>query len=173
MFPSLLYVRDMSGVSGYMRRVGRVQASSSSLSSSTHSDASATSFSHHLSTSASTPTLWRLPLSRPQPTSSSSSKAKKVERMRLMKEERDGRRILKFWKNVLERCKERGVWLEDWEGVPVTFADLRRAKGVELGVCELACVRHHRGRLFLIFSLSLTRLFVVTTLSLRRLRSFG
>lgn len=49
--------------------------------------------------------------------------------MRLMKEERDGRRVLKFWKNVLERCKERGVWLEDWEGVSVTLGDLRRAEG--------------------------------------------
>ena len=129
-FPSLLYVRDMSGVSGYMRRVGRVPASSSSLLSSTYSDARlATSSSHHLSTSASTSTLWRLPLTRPRPTSSSSSKAKKAERMRLMKEERDGRRVLKFWKNVLERCKERGVWLEDWEGVSVTAGDLRRAEG--------------------------------------------
>ena len=49
--------------------------------------------------------------------------------MRLMKEERDGRCVLKFWKNVLERCKERGVWLEDWEGVSVTARDLRRAEG--------------------------------------------
>ena len=128
-FPSLLYVRDMSGVSGYMRRVGRVPASSSSLLSSTYSDAPATSSSHHLSTSASSSTLWRLPLTRTRPTSSSSSKAKKAERMRLMKEERDGRRVLKFWKNVLERCKERGVWLEDWEGVSVTLGDLKRAEG--------------------------------------------
>ena len=113
-FPSLLYVRDMSGVSGHMRRVGRVPASSSSLLPSTYSDAStATSSSHYLSTSASTSTLWRLPLTRTRPTSSSSSKAKKAERMRLVKEGRDGRRVLKFWKHVLERCKERGVCLED------------------------------------------------------------
>ena len=25
-----------------------------------------------------------------------------------MKEERDGRRVLKFWKNVLKQCKEGG-----------------------------------------------------------------
>ena len=61
-FPSLLYVRDMSGVNGYMRKVGRVPASSS-LMSSTHADARpTTSSSHHLSTSTSTSTLWRLPL---------------------------------------------------------------------------------------------------------------
>lgn len=125
-FPSLLYVRDMSGVSGFMRRVGRVPVvlSSSSLLA---SDFPATSSMQH---SALPSTSWRptLPLSRTRPTSSS-SKAKKAERMRLMKEERDGRRVLKFWKNVLERCRERGVWLEDWEGVSVTFGDLRRAEG--------------------------------------------
>ena len=31
-----------------------------------------------------------------------------------MKEERDGRRVLKFWKNVLERCKERGYGWSIW-----------------------------------------------------------
>lgn len=130
-FPSLLYVRDMSGVSGFMRRVGRVPAMASSSLLSMDSDAPST---HQLSTSASTSSMsiWRptnfLPRTRPT-SSSSSSKAKKAERMRLMKEERDGRRVLKFWKNVLERCKERGVWLEDWEGVSVTLGDLRRAEG--------------------------------------------
>ena len=53
--------------------------------------------------------------------------------MRLMKEERDGDRVLKFWKNFLEQCKERGVWLEDWEGFSVTAGDLRRAEGVGVG----------------------------------------
>ena len=46
-----------------------------------------------------------------------------------MKEERDGRRVLKFWKNVLKQCKEGVGWLEDWEGVSVTAGDLRRAEG--------------------------------------------
>ena len=128
-FPSLLYVRDMSGVSGYMRRMGRVPMGSSSslVLTSTHSDACLTTSSMRHSTSTST--SWRPTLSRTRPTSSTSSKAKKAERMRLMREERDGRRVLKFWKNVLERCRERGVWLEDWEGVSVTFGDLRRAGG--------------------------------------------
>jgi hypothetical protein len=127
-FPALLYVRDMSGVSGHMRRAGRVPlVSSSSLLSSMDSEACATTSSTHRSTSSWRPTL--LPVARTRPASSSSSKAKKAERMRLMKEERDGRRVLKFWKNVLERCRERGVWLEDWEGFSVTFGDLRRAEG--------------------------------------------
>jgi len=40
-------------------------------------------------------------------------------------------RILKFWGNVLGRCRERGVWLEDCNGVNVTKRDLQRA---ELGL---------------------------------------
>ena len=48
-------------------------------------------------------------------------------------------------------------------GCCVTLGDLSRADGVELGVCELACVRHHPHRLFVVFSLSLTWLFVVTS----------
>ena len=128
-FPSLLRVRGMSGVSGHIRRVGRVPASSSSLS--TYFDTClATSFTHHSrSTSASTSSSsWCVTLPQTQSTSSSSG-AKEMERMRLIKEERDGKCVLKFWKNVLERCSERGVSLEDWEGVGVTLGDLRRAGG--------------------------------------------
>ena len=44
---------------------------------------------------------------------------------------------------------------------------------MELGVCEVACVPHHPHRLFVVFSLSHTRLFVVTTLSLHHRRSIG
>jgi len=36
-------------------------------------------------------------------------------------------RVLKFWGRVLERCREREVWLEDWTGVNVTQRDLLRA----------------------------------------------
>ena len=38
-----------------------------------------------------------------------------------------GLKVLKFWERVLERCRERGVWLEDCNGVNVRLADLRRA----------------------------------------------
>ena len=100
------------GVSGYMRRVGRVPASSSSLLSSMQSDASMATSSSFINVSVNLD-IMAPPLSRTRPTSSSSSKAKKAERMRLVKEGRDGRRVLKFWKHVLERCKERGVCLED------------------------------------------------------------
>lgn len=36
-------------------------------------------------------------------------------------------RVLKFWGNVLERCREREVWLEDWTGMNITQRDLLRA----------------------------------------------
>jgi hypothetical protein len=35
-------------------------------------------------------------------------------------------RVIKFWGRVLERCREREVWLEDWTGVNVTQRDLLR-----------------------------------------------
>jgi len=38
-----------------------------------------------------------------------------------------GKRILKFWASVLERCHDRGVWLEDYRGFNVTSQDLRKA----------------------------------------------
>src|SRR5258705_540624 len=36
-------------------------------------------------------------------------------------------RVLKFWGRLLERCREREVWLEDWTGVNITQRDLLRA----------------------------------------------
>ncbi|KAI6108757.1 hypothetical protein EDD17DRAFT_869238 [Pisolithus thermaeus] len=36
-------------------------------------------------------------------------------------------RILKFWANVLARCEQRQVWLEDYRGVNITVRDLERA----------------------------------------------
>ncbi|KAI6102706.1 hypothetical protein EV401DRAFT_737493 [Pisolithus croceorrhizus] len=36
-------------------------------------------------------------------------------------------RILKFWANVLARCGQRQVWLEDYRGVNITVRDLKRA----------------------------------------------
>lgn len=47
-----------------------------------------------------------------------------------LREVQQGRRVLRFWMKVLKLCRERGVWLEDCEGVNVTMADLRRAAKV-------------------------------------------
>ncbi|KAJ6562771.1 hypothetical protein DFH09DRAFT_1159589 [Mycena vulgaris] len=37
-------------------------------------------------------------------------------------------RVVKFWEGVLGRCREEGVWLEDWRGWNVTGGCLRRAR---------------------------------------------
>jgi hypothetical protein len=34
---------------------------------------------------------------------------------------------MEFWAKVLGRCRDRGIWLEDWRGVNVTSRDLKRA----------------------------------------------
>lgn len=36
------------------------------------------------------------------------------------------KRVLAFWESVMDRCRERGVWLEDCNGVNVTKRDLLR-----------------------------------------------
>ncbi|KAJ7508831.1 hypothetical protein B0H11DRAFT_2431997 [Mycena galericulata] len=41
---------------------------------------------------------------------------------------REKERVVRFWEGVLGRCKEEGVWLEDWRGVNVTSGSLRRAR---------------------------------------------
>ncbi|KAJ7127246.1 hypothetical protein C8R43DRAFT_957926 [Mycena crocata] len=45
-------------------------------------------------------------------------------------------RVVRFWEGVLGRCKEEGVWLEDWRGWNVTGGSLRRAR-MGLGVGEV------------------------------------
>ncbi|KAJ7279715.1 hypothetical protein C8J57DRAFT_136916 [Mycena rebaudengoi] len=37
-------------------------------------------------------------------------------------------RVVRFWEGVLRRCKDEGVWLEDWRGWNVTAGSLRRAR---------------------------------------------
>jgi hypothetical protein len=36
-------------------------------------------------------------------------------------------RLIRFWSKVLKRCQERGVWLENWNGVNLTMRDMKRA----------------------------------------------
>lgn len=49
-----------------------------------------------------------------------------------------GKRVSRFWGNVLERCSDRGVWLEDCHGLNVTLRDLRKA---EAGVVDPAALK--------------------------------
>ncbi|KAJ7098500.1 hypothetical protein B0H15DRAFT_579883 [Mycena belliarum] len=41
---------------------------------------------------------------------------------------RGDERVVRFWEGVLGRCREEGVWLEDWRGWNVTGGALRRAR---------------------------------------------
>ena len=44
---------------------------------------------------------------------------------------RETKMVLRFWRKVLECCREGSVWMEDYRGVNVTMRDLRR---VEAGI---------------------------------------
>lgn len=44
------------------------------------------------------------------------------------RELQQGRRVLRLWMRIMEICKERGVWLENCEGVNVTVKMLLRAE---------------------------------------------
>ncbi|KAJ7133896.1 hypothetical protein C8R43DRAFT_640773 [Mycena crocata] len=50
-------------------------------------------------------------------------------------DQRERERVVRFWEGVLGRCKEEGVWLEDWRGWNVTGGSLRRVR-MQLGVGE-------------------------------------
>ncbi|KAJ7156721.1 hypothetical protein C8R46DRAFT_1226228 [Mycena filopes] len=41
---------------------------------------------------------------------------------------RERERVVGFWEGVLGRCKDEGVWLEDWRGWNVTGGSLRRTR---------------------------------------------
>ncbi|KAJ6514247.1 hypothetical protein C8R47DRAFT_1282084 [Mycena vitilis] len=45
------------------------------------------------------------------------------------KDQRERERVVRFWEGVLARCRDEGVWLEDWRGWNVTRGALMRARG--------------------------------------------
>ncbi|KAJ7624098.1 hypothetical protein DFH06DRAFT_756803 [Mycena polygramma] len=45
------------------------------------------------------------------------------------KDRRERERVVRFWEGVLARCRDEGVWLEDWRGWNVTRGALMRARG--------------------------------------------
>ncbi|CAA7268226.1 unnamed protein product [Cyclocybe aegerita] len=115
-FPSLLYVRDMSAASNMMRKTGRMGRLPSDPSP-------PTTFSpFELSTpTPSNPSLVKKLRCKPSQAQLNARQAEDA----LAKAQ--GKKVLRFWTAVLERCRERGVWLEDCHGVNVRMADLRRA----------------------------------------------
>ncbi|KAJ6559525.1 hypothetical protein B0H19DRAFT_878474, partial [Mycena capillaripes] len=45
-----------------------------------------------------------------------------------MRRGRERERVVRFWEGVLGRCRDEGVWLEDWRGWNVTSGGLRRTR---------------------------------------------
>jgi len=120
-FPSLLYVRDMSVESDVMRRSGRMGGPPSPFTS---------------NVSVSTPVA-SSSLLKPRKLLSRSSQAHlstlEVPHLLSLEDElalAQGQRVLRFWMAVLERCRVRGVWLEDWRGVNITMGELKRTSVV-------------------------------------------
>ncbi|KAG5641559.1 hypothetical protein DXG03_004772 [Asterophora parasitica] len=123
-FPALLYIRDMSWESDLMRR----------------GVASPRTVGLGASASGSAVGLVHVPERAPRKAGvggglrmlfgnrrkkEMSEAAAAAAAMRLSEETMQ---VLRFWQSVLERCREGGVWMEDFRGVNVTMRDLRRAE---------------------------------------------
>lgn len=120
-FPRLRYVRDLSPESALMRRQGRVSVGEWSGSS---SSPSISTVSSHVKTS-----LHAQLLLDPAHIHEQERRARESWDLR---EVQRGRRVLRFWMRVMHMARERGVWIEDCEGVNVTAGELRR--GAEGGI---------------------------------------
>ncbi|GLB36885.1 hypothetical protein LshimejAT787_0311720 [Lyophyllum shimeji] len=153
-FPALLYIRDMSWESDLMRR-GAAHFGGASAGAS----ASAVGVVHEAGPSSSRGTSVvgagenvanrRRAGSLGAFGSLFGTRGRKGNRRRGMSDVGAGdvseetRQVLRFWQAVLERCREGGVWMEDFRGVNVTMRDLRRAeagKGEGVGGLEFAVV---------------------------------
>ncbi|KAF9456304.1 hypothetical protein BDZ94DRAFT_1302630 [Collybia nuda] len=139
-FPSLLYVRDMSYGSDVLRRGGEEDLDSREVDffddecpgvgASGSRDSSGGggrigyggNFSTTTATTVATATR-RWPWARLDKPRSTSDLQQAARAHRVQ----DRLKVLRFWGAVLDRCREGGVWLEDWRGVNVTVGDLRRA----------------------------------------------
>ncbi|EAU93679.2 hypothetical protein CC1G_12277 [Coprinopsis cinerea okayama7 len=104
-------------------------ATSASTSMAQHSSSSAhpslTSSTHHPSSSqpsSSGPSSSSTPTPPPPADTRPSGR-----RLQLLQERQQGLRVLRFWMKVMRMFRERGVWLEDCDGMNVTVASLRRA----------------------------------------------
>ncbi|KAJ2922654.1 hypothetical protein H1R20_g14438, partial [Candolleomyces eurysporus] len=156
-FPGLLYVRDMSWESEEMRRRGWVGLGDSEKGRKRESFLPHSALQQGRRGSSSSGALGLDPgvgsTSRPIlgffnflriPSSScpSSSLPQDSDARRRAQEESErqhqafvrkrelqqGRRVLRLWMTIMEICKERGVWLENCEGVNVTVKMLLRAE---------------------------------------------
>ena len=133
-FPSLLYVRDMSVESDVMRRTGKMAGLDGelpvlalNLGSSLSAPAPALQPSSPQATSILNPRRLLLSGHGYGQTQGQGIPLSPQDQLALA----NGSLVLQFWMAVVDRCRERGVWLEDWRGVNVTKGELKR---VEAGV---------------------------------------
>ncbi|KAK7035903.1 hypothetical protein R3P38DRAFT_609827 [Favolaschia claudopus] len=120
-FPRLKYVRDLSEGSDELRR-GRVglRGGRSSASFAPSPPPSAAAFA----------AMGGMGISQLQ-----KKKLGKKAKREWERERRERGRVVGFWEGVLGRCREEGVWLEDWRGWNVTSGSLRRVRmGLGVGV---------------------------------------
>ncbi|KAJ3500838.1 hypothetical protein NMY22_g19127 [Coprinellus aureogranulatus] len=126
-FPSLRYVKDLSWESGVMRKgCGGTDTGcvSSSLVAGSGSHAQAESSLSGVRGFFRDVLRPLSPKHSPSP-SLSAREVREAELSRRLKVQQH-RRVLRFWMRVLEKCKARGVWLEDWEGWNITPGEVRR-----------------------------------------------
>ncbi|KAK6993009.1 hypothetical protein R3P38DRAFT_3407906 [Favolaschia claudopus] len=116
-FPRLKYVRDLSEGSDELRR-GRVglrgsYASSAAFAPPPPPSSAALAFAGGMG----------MGISQLQ-----KKKLGKKAKREWERERRERGRVVGFWEGVLGRCREEGVWLEDWRGWNVTSGSLRRVR---------------------------------------------
>ncbi|RXW19835.1 hypothetical protein EST38_g6019 [Candolleomyces aberdarensis] len=156
-FPGLLYVRDMSWESEEMRRRGWVGLGDSEKGRKRESFLPHSALQHGRRGSSSSGALGmgmgldagvgstsrpilgffnflRIPSPSSSPQDSDARRRAQEESERQhqayvrKRELQQGRRVLRLWMTIMEICKERGVWLENCEGVNVTVKMLLRAE---------------------------------------------
>ncbi|KAF7293002.1 hypothetical protein MIND_01199500 [Mycena indigotica] len=115
-FPRLKYVRDMSEGSDWLRRGLWTEPMCSSCS--------------EMSSNSS---LLSLVGQQQHPHQHSHANPLSSPRAR--------QRIVRFWEGVLQRCREEGVWLEDWRGWNVTRRTLMRARAALEAEAEMSMSR--------------------------------
>ncbi|KAF5376930.1 hypothetical protein D9615_007338 [Tricholomella constricta] len=123
-FPALLYIRDMSWESDLMRRG---VASMRGLGLGASASASAVGLVHVPERPARRGVVggggMRMLLG-----GVGRRKRGLSEAAAAMRVSEETMQVLRFWQSVLDRCRDGGVWMEDFRGVNVTMRDLRRAE---------------------------------------------
>jgi hypothetical protein len=145
-FPALKFVRDLSWQSAAMRSEGvevtggqsgavrNVNGATGGEVNGRHPMGTVRGFLRDMLRPSQPPCLASSPSRRSSsPVSAVSEREAELQRRLGIQQHR---RVLRFWMRVLEKCRERGVYLEDWAGWNVTVGEMRRVAMVEVGEGE-------------------------------------